>query len=414
MRIAIQTMGTRGDVQPYVALAVALAARGHAVQLAAPAPFEGMAAARGIRFAPLPGEFLALLDTPGGKAAVAGGRGLGAGLRLLGAARPLMRRLLDAEWAAVRDFAPDLILHHPKSLATPAVAEALGCSFLLVSPLPGFTPTATFPSPLLPFGSLGPLNRASHALAIRGGAVLFRGAIRAWREAALGLPGRPARAARSAGTLYAYSRHVLPVPPDWGEEVRVGGYLFLDLPGWRPPAELAAFLAAGEPPVHVGFGSMPGLDPAATTRIVVEALARAGKRGLLASGGGALAGEGLPPHALMIAEAPHDRLFPLVSGVVHHGGAGTTGAALRAGRPMVVLPFFGDQPFWARRVAALGAGPAPLDRRTLSAEGLAAAIRAMDDPAMRGRARALGALVRAEDGAAAAVSFIEGRPGVPR
>jgi UDP:flavonoid glycosyltransferase YjiC (YdhE family) len=409
MRIAMQTLGTRGDVQPYLALALALTRRGHEVQIAAPVQFEGMIAGYGLRFAPLPGEFLALMNSPLGKAAIAGGRGFNAGLKLLREVYPLMRGLLDAEWTAVRSFAPDLILHHPKSVAAPHIAEALSCLHVLASPLPGFTPTSAFPSPILPFASLGPLNRASHALAIKGAQVLFANSIRAWREEVLGLSGRGSRPVRSSGTLYAYSPHVVPVPQDWDSDVLVSGYWFLDAPDWRPPHALAAFLESGEPPVYVGFGSMPGLDPQRMTGIVLDALARTGKRGLLVSGGGALLAENLPPHVQLITEAPHDRLLPFVSAVVHHGGAGTTAASLRAGKPTTICPFFGDQPFWARRVAELGVGPPSLDRRTLSADRLAAAMVAMDNQAMRERARVMGALIRAENGIAAAVSFVEKR-----
>ena len=154
---------------------------------------------------------------------------------------------------------------------------------------------------------------------------------------------------------------------------------------------------------------MPELDPRTMTEIAIEALARTGKRGLLATGGGALAATNVPGHIHVIASAPHDRLFPSVAAIVHHGGAGTTGAALRAGKPSAICPFFGDQPFWARRIAALGAGPAPLDRRSLSVESLAAAIAQMDDAQMRARANRLGDAIRREDGVTAAIEFIEAR-----
>jgi UDP:flavonoid glycosyltransferase YjiC (YdhE family) len=271
MRVSIHTLGSRGDVQPYVALALGLLGRGHEVKLAAPEPFASFVEARGVRFAPLPGGFLALLDTPEGKAAVAGGQGFSAGLKLVGHAKPLMRRLLDDEWNAARGFGPDVIVHHPKSLAS-------------------------------------------------------------------------------------------------------------------------------------------RLDPVALSGMVAEALSRAGKRGLLATGGSALAPRSAPSHVHAISGAPHDRLFWLVSAVLHHGRAGTTGASLRAGLPTIICTFFGDQPFWSRRVAALGAGPAPLDRRRLSVEALAAAFRATDEPAVRRRASEIGASIAQEDGVAAAVSFIK-RPG---
>jgi UDP:flavonoid glycosyltransferase YjiC (YdhE family) len=329
MRVAIQTLGTRGDVQPYIALALGLIERGHEVQIAAPVQFEAMICGRGIAFAPLPGEFLALIDTPEGKAALAGGEGFGAGLKLLKHVRPLMRSLLDAEWAAVRAFAPDVSVGHPKSLAAPRMAEALGCSYFLASPLPGFTPTAAFPSPMLPFASFGPLNQASHTLVSRGSELLFGKLIREWREQVLGLARRRSSARLRSGTLYAYSPQVVPVPSDWGHDVLVSWYWFLDSEEWQRSAALAAFLKAGEPPVYVGFGSMPGLDPQSLTAIAIEALAKTGKRGLLATGGGALGAGRTPANVHVIMGALHDRLFPCVAATIQHGGAGTTAASLR-------------------------------------------------------------------------------------
>jgi UDP:flavonoid glycosyltransferase YjiC (YdhE family) len=409
MRVAIQTLGTRGDVQPYLALALGLIARGHEAQLAAPEQFSDMAGAYGVPFAPLPGALLGLIDSPEGKAAIAGGRGFSAGFRLLKQVRPLMRRLLDREWAVACAFAPDLILHHPKSLASLHMAEKLGVPAMLASPLPGFTPTAAFPTPLLPFGSLGPLNRASHMLAIHGGAMLFRGAIQAWRRDALGLPSRAASRAHAAGTLYAYSPSLIPVPPDWGDDVLVSGHWFLDSGDWLPPPALARFLACGDAPIYVGFGSMPGLDPDRLSRMVSEALAKVGRRGILATGGGALAAGDAPPHVHIIDHAPHDRLFAHVTATSHHGGAGTTAASLRAGLPTIICPFFGDQPFWARRIVALQVGPPTLDRRRLSVETLAAAFAATAEYGMRRRAAALGEAIRNDNGVSDAVDFIETR-----
>lgn len=410
MRIAIQTLGTRGDVQPYIALALGLMARGHQVQIGAPVQFETMVSERGVAFAPLPGEFLELMDTPEGKSAIARGQGFSAGFKLLRYVRPLMRRLLDTEWDAVKGFDPDLIIHHPKSIAAPHIGEALGRPTLLASPLPGFTPTAAFPSPMLPFASLGPLNRASHALAIRGADVLFGRIIADWRRGSLNLALRPARQISSA--IYAYSPRVVPVPADWDDDVLVSGYWFLDDETWRPSARLEAFLNAGAPPIYIGFGSMPGIDPARLAALVIQALAKTGKRGLLATGGGALELANAPGDVHVIAGAPHDQLLPRVSATLHHGGAGTTAASLRAGKPTAICPFFGDQPFWGRRVAQLGVGPPPLDRKTLSVESLVAAFTEMDDPHMRQRAAALGAAIRNEDGVAEAVRFIERRQGL--
>ncbi len=159
---------------------------------------------------------------------------------------------------------------------------------------------------------------------------------------------------------------------------------------------------------------MPGSSPERLTGLVLEGLRRAGKRGLLATAGGALATSASNEYVHVIAEAPHDRLLPFVSATLHHGGAGTTGAALRAGRPTAICPFIGDQPFWARRANALGVGPKPLDKRTMTVDDLASAFMAMDNPAMRSRAAELGAAIRAEKGVEQAVGFINDRLSEPR
>jgi sterol 3beta-glucosyltransferase len=273
--------------------------------------------------------------------------------------------------------------------------------------LPGFTPTSAFPSPILPFASLGPLNRASHLIAAKGAKLLFRGLIRDWLKASFG--SRSIREKKPVGTLYAYSPHVLPVPPDWGADVLVSGYWFLDRPDWEMPRELAAFLDAGRPPIYFGLGSMPGLDPDATTQMICQALEQTGNRGILAIGGGALRIGKESAHVHFIADAPHDRLFPRVGSIVHHGGAGTTGASLRAGKPTAICPFFGDQPFWARRVSQLGVGPAPLDRKTLTPASLAETIRQMENPKMRVCAMELGAVIQQEEGVRDAVRYIFAR-----
>jgi sterol 3beta-glucosyltransferase len=212
--------------------------------------------------------------------------------------------------------------------------------------------------------------------------------------------------------LHGFSAHVVPRPADWPDHAAISGFWHLERQAdWQPGAALEDFLAAGEPPVYVGFGSMAGKDPARLTKIVLEALQEAAVRGILASGWGGLAAQDLPESVFQIDHAPHDWLFPRMSAVVHHGGAGTTAAGLRAGRPAVVCPFMGDQPFWASRVSALGAGPEPIPQKKLTAGGLAAAIRAaLRNDKYQENALALGGKIRLEDGVSTAVSMIEGVP----
>ena len=184
------------------------------------------------------------------------------------------------------------------------------------------------------------------------------------------------------------------------------GYWFADSPiGWEPSPGLLAFLDAGPPPVYFGFGSMTSGDPEGTLKAILKALELTRQRAILLSGWGGL-GEGykLPDYAYAVQSVPHGWLFPRMAAVVHHGGAGTTGAGLRAGVPSILVPFVADQPSWARRVAELGVGPRPIPFRQLTAERLADAIsQATSDDAMRERARRMGARIRAEDGIGAAI-----------
>jgi UDP:flavonoid glycosyltransferase YjiC (YdhE family) len=200
---------------------------------------------------------------------------------------------------------------------------------------------------------------------------------------------------------YAYSPLVLPRPADWHPRVQVTGYLPTSAPaGWEPPADLVRFLDAGEPPVSFGLGSVPVARPTRLIDAYLEALDRTGRRGVLIGGWSKLGlDRELPDHVLQIDSAPYDWLFPRLAAAVHHGGAGTTAASLRAGIPTIITPVAADQPSWGRRVADLGVGPEPVNIKKVDADRLTAAIgQATTDEAMRERAAGLGARLRQEDG----------------
>jgi len=409
-RVTILAAGTRGDVQPYVALALGLLDAGHDVTLAANAEFRPLVQAYRVPFEPLRADFLALADTDDGRDALQGGR-LGAARRMRAVAAPMLRRMLDDAWRAAQDV--DAIVYHPKTLAGPHLSERLGVPATVAVPAPVLTPTRAFPLPGLVDRDLGPwLNRASYKLSAAASAA-FRGTVDTWRAEVLDLPRAPhgtrdvAPDGTPLPTLYPFSTAVVPRPPDWPAGTIVTGYWPLGAaPGWRPDPALERFLAAGPPPVYVGFGSMPLADAGATAVLVTRALRLAGVRGLVAGAAG-LALE-RADDVLAVGDVPHAWLFDRVAAVVHHGGAGTTGAALRAGRPAVVVPQAVDQPFWARALHARGAAPPPLNARHLTAEALAGAItRALADP-IAAPAAALGRFLRAEDGVAVAVAALGG------
>lgn len=210
-------------------------------------------------------------------------------------------------------------------------------------------------------------------------------------------------------TTYCWSPALIPKPNDWAQEISVAGFYFLDLAtNYTPEPDLAAFLAAGPPPIYIGFGSIVVDDPDALTRLILRAVAKSGVRALISKGWG---GIGLtqditqadwaprPDQYFMLGNCPHDWLFNRVSAVVHHGGAGTSAAGIKAGKPTVVVPFFGDQPFWGAMIAKAGAGPKPIPNKELTADNLAAAIQEALKPETLARAKELGNRIKEEKGA---------------
>lgn len=422
MRITIVTAGSRGDVQPYVALGLGLRRAGHDVRVATHETFRDFVAAHGLGFTPIAGDPRAILRGTAADAWLASGRNrsmLAFARELRRVAGPLVERSLADYWRACQGA--DVVLYSAVAGPSWHVAARLGIpSFAaLLQPL---SRTRAFPTVGLrggrglPLPLVGPaLNYATHVAAEQAMWHSVRGRVNRWRVATLGLPPSPflgpfAEMRRGrAPVLYGFSERVVPKPRDWGPEVRLTGWWVLEPDdAWRPAPELAAFLAAGPPPVYVGFGSMTPASAGRLTAIALEALERTGQRGVLLRGWGSLGDGDLPPWAIAVHDVPHEWLLPRTRAVVHHGGAGTTGAALRSGAPSIVVPLGFDQPFWGRRSAALGVGPDPIPRRALTADRLARAIdRAVRDEAMRERAAELGAALRTEDGVARAVEAVE-------
>ncbi|GLI26730.1 glycosyl transferase family 1 [Agromyces rhizosphaerae] len=420
-RVLVTTVGSRGDVQPYLALAKGLQGAGHDVTLATCERFGPFAAEHGVPFVALSDEILQLLDTDAGRDAIEESTGLfgmlKTNVKLAKAAGPINERLMHDVWAAAQAVQPEVMVYHPKALAAPHVAEKLGATPVLGVVVPATVATRDFPIVGLPAWRLGAwYNRLTYRLTALGYAN-YDTMVNRFRTETLGLPKRKGAAlaatthdGRPVPVVHGISEQLLPRPADWPEWASLTGYWFLDAPGeWTPSPELVEFLEAGDSPVYVGFGSMAGRNPERLTRAVVEALETAGLRGVIATGWGGMDAGGLPDTVLRIDEAPHDWIFPRVAAVVHHGGAGTTAAGLRAGRPTVVCPFIVDQFFWGCLVAEAGVGSTPVPQKQLTGERLAAALREVTtDAGIRERADAMGRRIRAEDGVAAAVAQIEG------
>jgi sterol 3beta-glucosyltransferase len=416
VRITIEAFGSRGDVQPYVALGKGLQRAGHEVTLLAGDEFEAFITENGLGFFQLGFRVRETIsESEGARAMLEGRLGLIRGLRQISRTlQSAMQQMLASTWEACKDA--EAVVFSTLGMSAYHVAERQRIPAFWALTMPAFSRTRSLPSPLFPTIPAGRrLNFLSHILAEQFWQRLMGGFFNRWRERQLGLPPIPLRQwpygqlhGKPVPMLYGYSPAVIPRPPDWGEHIHVTGYWFLEqAQDWSPPGALVDFLAAGQPPVYVGFGSMASRRPEETTAIVVEALRQSGQRGVLCSGWAGIGGGNLPDTIFAIDAAPHDWLFPRMAAVVHHGGAGTVSSGLRAGVPTTVVPFAGDQPFWAAKVKRLDVGPAPIPRKQLTAERLAEAIRAAatDEP-MRRRAADLGERIRAEDGVEKAVAII--------
>jgi UDP:flavonoid glycosyltransferase YjiC (YdhE family) len=414
MQATIIAAGSRGDVQPYVALGKGLKEAGHMVSFLASSDFEGLVAVHGLTFFDMGASIEAVARHMQGQ--LEGGNLL----KILATMGPTAQRLVTQ--ATVNGLRAceksDLIVAGLGGLfVAVALSDKLGIPTVPAYLYP-FTPTRDFPAVLSPSPRTGLppwANRLSHRIAQQMMWQTFRAADNKARRRILGIAPLPfwgpftSLEKGNDTILCGYSPHVIPVPKDWPSSIHVTGYWFLEPSReWKPPAELTAFLEAGPPPVYIGFGSMVNRKPEQVAGLVLRALHLSGQRAIVSEGWGGMKAQQHPKTVCTVGSIPHSWLFPRMAAVVHHGGGGTTAAGLRAGVPAVILPFFGDQPFWARRVHEMGVGPQPIPRRRLTVDRLADAIRsAVSSSEMRRRAAQLGERIRDENGIGRAVDVLQ-------
>ncbi len=412
MKITICTFGTRGDIQPYLALAVGLQQAGHEVTLAAAQNFAEWIRSYGINAYPVRIDAQAGMQEPEFKAAMQSHNLLRQLQGFRHGIDTLMAEALDDCWQAAQD-AEFLILGTTAQCGVDIASQRqIPMAFVA---LQESLPTRAYPSFIVQFSLGGGFNILSHTLFLGTIWLIMGKAFSQWRTIRFGLP--PWRSMQAmlntcgfeTPWLMGYSPLVLPKPPDWEDRHHVTGYWFLDTASnWQPPDELAHFLESGPPPIYIGFGSMSDKDPERRTRIALRALELSGQRGVISTGWGGVARVQTSAKVLFVDDVPHSWLFPRMAAVVHHGGAGTTAAGLRAGVPSLITPFMLDQYSWANKVVKLGVGPLMPDAKRLTAEKLAQAIHtAVTDSAMRTRAAAFGEKIRAENGIGRAVEIIE-------
>ncbi|MBN1629480.1 MAG: glycosyltransferase family 1 protein [Thermoleophilia bacterium] len=420
MRVAVVTLGSRGDVQPFVALGCGLKATGYTVTLATGRDFEPLARHAGLDFVPIRGDITAALTSAEGRNLMKSRNPFTFVRNLKKTAGELLATMQEDIYSSITDA--DLAVF--SYLCGPAVdvAEATGvpCFLGLLQPT---LRTREFPSLAVPAKDYGPvINRTTHDIFQLAMWATFGRMANTWRKERFGLP--RARILQrierlEIPVLAAFSAHVVPKPADWPACAHVTGYWFLDADtGWQPPRELEAFIEAGPPPLCVTFGSTVDDESDRVMAAVKESLVRSGRRAVVVGGGAELGTEDARnPNLFGIDSVPYDWLFPRMFAVVHHGGAGTTAAALRAGVPSVVVPFYADQPFWGARVHRLGLSPRPIPKRSLSADRLTKAIDlVLQDDSMRRKAAEMAHRIDSEDGVSATISLIErymARPALP-
>ncbi|CAD7699030.1 unnamed protein product [Ostreobium quekettii] len=443
-------VGTRGDVQPFIALGRRLQAYGHRVRVASHSVYREFVLASGLEFYPLGGDPKVICEF------VVRNRGvLPIKMSDVAENRKQLREIIYSTYGACicpdpqgdgREFMAEALIANPPCYGHIHCAEKLGIPLHMVFTMP-WTPTKDFLNPLarITDGMVSRLEHLTQVLPkqsatgwrkfIRDGVswlsfvamedIVFLGMkdiVDQFRKEVLGLNALPNTqdtrhllCTRQVPFMYCWSPSLIRKPSDWGQHIDVVGFFFLNqarLFQYQPSPELAEFLQAGLPPVYIGFGSMMVGNAKELTKIIFDAVAKAGVRALLSKGWSNL-GQGfeLPEAIMLLDDCPHDWLFPRCSAVVHHGGAGTTAAGLLAGCPTFITPFFGDQPFWADACHRAGVGPHPVYITDLTTDKLANAFACMSLPKVKQKAKAISERMQQEDGLGSAVeSFHKNLP----
>ncbi len=402
MKVSILAIGSTGDVRPCVMLSKELIKRGHEVIIVTYDRFESFVKSVGADFAEFPGDIDEVMH-------IAANPNVGP-FELMKKMRDYMGDLKDdIERVLLDSFEGSDIVVYANSVSSMAVyiAERLKIPYVRLNYYPDLESSDVTPPvyPKLPMPKFlksfynRMANKISYHLAIN----ICRKPLKSW-VTKYDLPKTKYFYTRGDGKpmdhLMAYSETICPRSKEYGENVHICGYLFEDKADvdYTPNDELKDFLSAGEPPVYIGFGSMIDGSFEELRKLIINALEISGKRAIISKGWGGFSEENLPDNIYMVDYCPHDWLFEQVSAVVHHGGAGTTAAGLRAGKPTVIIPFGADQTFWGDQINKLGCGPKPIKRKKLNAKKLAKALIETDSPEMQQRARDIADKLAQEDG----------------
>jgi vancomycin aglycone glucosyltransferase len=405
MEILLDTYGSAGDVRPLLALGQALRKRGARVRDCAPPDSLHLFAGSGLPFSPLGGDVRGLM-------AAQADRLVGRPLAAMAPMTRILKHELENQFrqlpAAIANA--DLVVCSGLALAAPSVAEAYGVACRYAVSMPLLLPSRRHAPLAVPWQNLPPLFNlalwriAGHLLDLG-----YRTLVNRHRQH-LGLyPLKRVMPHLTANMVVAADRELAPLPPEAPSACRQTGY-WHDCSRMPLPEPVERFLDHGPPPIYMGFGSMGDPRPHQTVTLLRRAARLAGLRAIIQSGWAGLEFKSDADCLCVRDELPHDRLFPRLAGAVHHGGAGTTMAAARAGIPQVIVPHLLDQFYWGQRVLKTGVGPPPLPKSRLRAEWLARSLdRLVLSPSMRTKARLLAKPLQQRNGVQDAARWLTAR-----
>ncbi|KAI9642619.1 hypothetical protein NHQ30_009424 [Ciborinia camelliae] len=420
LNIVVQVVGSRGDVQPFIALGTELQIAGHRVRIATHDVFRDFVQEAGLEFFPIggdPKELMAyMVKNPGifpKFSTLTGGE--------IPKKRKMVAQMLEGCWKACIEpdgeegapFVAEAIIANPPCFAHVHCAQALGIPVHLMFTMP-WSATRSFPHPLANIQSNETDPRTANYISY--GLVetmTWQGlgdVINRWRKRSLNLEPVPTMAGPNLIAsldipfTYCWSPALVPKPQDWLPHIDVCGFFFRDEPSYDPDPRIAGFLEAGETPIYIGFGSIVMENPEKMTATIMEAVRNCGVRAIVSKGWSKLGQDLEEDNVLFIDDCPHEWLFKHVAAVIHHGGSGTTACGLINGRPTAIVPFFGDQPFWGNMVAAAGAGPSPIEHKSLNVTTLSETIKFLLSPDVMAAAHKLALKIRQENGVKEAVN----------
>lgn len=413
MRIAIFTLGTRGDVQPYVALAKQAVKRGHSAIICTGQTFENLIRENGVEFAKAESDLMTLLDTKEGKDILnnAGKHIIKTMKYVKEVINPAYRKSLDQFWASAQNA--DVIIYHPKAFGAVDMAIELGIPCISMPLVPITYPIEEFPnlalSPIKSFSKR--VNKLTYKIMILGEKSNLK-ELNDFRVKTLKRDKRKAglytykRNGADIPIIYPISNALFPEVDSWKEKVCLPGFFYLDYDSQELGQGLKDFITEGMAPIVISFSSMPLKNPEEFKKKLITALKVTQNRAVVLTGVSGMTFDN-NKNILAVPQAPHTLLFPLSKGIVHHGGVGTTATALKSGKPQLIIPFSVDQPFWANRLYKMGYALKPLYEKTLQVQDLVQSFKGMEIPANISSAKKIKELIVNEHGTDNAIDYLE-------